>query len=340
MKLRRTLTSTVGLMAFHVAVASPAFAAIEIRAENAPVQSLPLVAASPVAVLAGPPDARCARAIQPSLGAASPVVEGLAVSKASAILGGRLSRLELIAQQQAGAALPLASPLSLAEKPLPDMAEALPGEGLEPAAGGIACPPTGIGAAGFASTGFARPGMIPLLGRRLPGSEDFLASKRLPVTRTTFDTAWARVQGSALPRGMVRRALGSGDRTVTRERIAAINAWTNGTVRYVEDRDLYGQADYWASARTTLKRRAGDCEDIAIAKMQLLAAMGVPRSDMYLTIARDLARNADHAMLVVRFEGEHLLLDNATDEVLDASGSYDYRPILSFNTAQKWLHGY
>jgi predicted transglutaminase-like cysteine proteinase len=139
---------------------------------------------------------------------------------------------------------------------------------------------------------------------------------------------------------MVRRALGSGDRTVTRERIAAINAWTNGTVRYVEDRDLYGQADYWASARTTLKRRAGDCEDIAIAKMQLLAAMGVPRSDMYLTIARDLARNADHAMLVVRFEGEHLLLDNATDEVLDASGSYDYRPILSFNTAQKWLHGY
>jgi predicted transglutaminase-like cysteine proteinase len=74
--------------------------------------------------------------------------------------------------------------------------------------------------------------------------------------------------------------------------------------------------------------------------MQLLSAIGVARSDMYLTIARDLVRNADHALLVVRHEGKYWLLDNATDELLDASKSYDYRPILTYSETGKWLHGY
>jgi predicted transglutaminase-like cysteine proteinase len=61
---------------------------------------------------------------------------------------------------------------------------------------------------------------------------------------------------------------------------------------------------------------------------------------MYLTIARDLVRNSDHALLVVSLNGRNWLLDNATNEVLDASQSYDYRPILSFSGSNKWLHGY
>jgi predicted transglutaminase-like cysteine proteinase len=123
-------------------------------------------------------------------------------------------------------------------------------------------------------------------------------------------------------------------------RVTAVNSWTNAHVRYVEDQALYGKADYWAGAQTTLRRRAGDCEDIAIVKMQLLSALGVARSDMYLTIARDLARNADHALLVVKQDGKYWLLDNATDQLLDASQSYDYRPILSYSAGGKWLHGY
>jgi predicted transglutaminase-like cysteine proteinase len=122
--------------------------------------------------------------------------------------------------------------------------------------------------------------------------------------------------------------------------LAAVNAWTNTHIRYAEDSALYGKTDYWADAPTTLHRGAGDCEDIAIVKMQLLAAAGVSRSDMYLTIARDLARHADHAMLVVRQGDKHWLLDNATSEVLDANSQADYRPIMSFSGSRKWLHGY
>jgi predicted transglutaminase-like cysteine proteinase len=75
-------------------------------------------------------------------------------------------------------------------------------------------------------------------------------------------------------------------------------------------------------------------------KLQLLAAMGVPRGDMYLTIARDLTRRADHALLVVKLDGKHWLLDNSTNLLLDARESYDYRPILSYSAAGTWLHGY
>src|SRR5690606_30186376 len=98
--------------------------------------------------------------------------------------------------------------------------------------------------------------------------------------------------------------------------LAAVNSFANSRIRYVEDKMLYGKADHWAGAKSTLKAGAGDCEDIAIVKMQLLAAIGVPRSDMYLTIARDLARNADHALLVVKINGQTWLLDNATDKIL------------------------
>ena len=334
MELRRTLTCTAALIGLQIAVASPAVAAVELRNEASSVQ------AEPASALTA--EAHCSKAIAPALGSVPAVAGTAATSKAAAILGGQVSRLELIARQQAAVApapqlaapqMGSPQPASAVAAPLTEVAQSVPGKGIEPAAGGFACP------AG-AATGLAAAGLLSGIARSPLGSNDFLASKRLPVSRTTFDAAWGRVQGGNLPQSMVRRALGGSDRAITRAHIAAINAWTNGTVRYVEDRDLYGQSDYWASARTTLKRRAGDCEDIAIAKMQLLAAMGVPRSDMYLTIARDLARNADHAMLVVKFEDEHLLLDNATNALLDGSESYDYRPILSFNSAQTWLHGY
>lgn len=171
-------------------------------------------------------------------------------------------------------------------------------------------------------------------------SYDFLATKRLSVSRTVFDAEWNRVRHQGLPRGKINGLALAVPGPASLATLAAVNSWTNSRVKYVEDRELYGRADYWANASTTLKRRAGDCEDIAILKLQLLSALGVPQSDMYLTVARDLVRNADHAVLVVKLDGKHWLLDNSTNRVLDASRSYDYRPIMSFSQSHKWLHGY
>ena len=265
---------------------------------------------------------QCAALAQPASGAASGEARAVpaALSKLTAILGGQPSALEAMRQQQAG----LVAPAALS---------ALPGAGLIPRSGGE-CAMFVRPQSDFAS-------MRPGLGTRAPGVDDFLASRRLAVRKTGFDAQWNRVRRGTISVGMAGVSGGSpGQTTPGHSTIAAVNSWANARIRYVEDRQLFGQADYWADAKSTLRRRAGDCEDIAIAKMALLAGAGVRREDMYLTIARDLARNADHALLVVKSEGKFWLLDNNTDRLLDASAANDYRPILSYSSSGKWLHGY
>lgn len=167
----------------------------------------------------------------------------------------------------------------------------------------------------------------------------FLHSRILPVSTTAFDADWRRV--SHADAGAMRGAVAAiGGTSAGRARIAGVNAWVNRKVAYTPDAKLYGKADHWATARETLARGKGDCEDYAIAKMAILAALGVPRSDMYLTIARDLVRQDDHAVLIVKHEGRSLLLDNATDELVDGDAANDYRPILSFSADRRYLHGY
>jgi len=236
-------------------------------------------------------------------------------SKTAGLLGGRTSQLELITsrQRQVGP-----SPLITASS--------------TPSAGtsGFGCKRSN------AFITVVEPSRPRSYGRVKLDTGDFLQSKRLPISRTHFDADWSRVRAGHVSRQMAARFSGNTDEAL----LASVNRWANANVRYAEDRELYGKADYWADAATTLRRGAGDCEDIAIVKMQLLAAAGVPRSSMYLTVARDLARNADHAMLIVKQGERHWLLDNATNEIQDASTRLDYRPIMSFSGKNKWLHGY
>jgi hypothetical protein len=270
----------------------------------------------PLALAAAPRSSRgqCAAAALPAAGGPRPAGEAAAVSKASAILGGQVSRLEQMRLEQAGLA----------------KAAALPGAGLVPRSGGECAM-------------FVRPQIeIAALrpGRGVSGSDDFLASRRLPVKKTGFDAQW----GASPARDALSRS-DQGPRPPRCNRRQPRRARRGQPLgqrphRYVEDRELYGKADHWAGARATLRRGAGDCEDIAVVKMALLAGMGVRREDMFLTIARDLARNADHALLVVRSEGRFWLLDNNTDRLVDARGANDYRPILSYGAGGKWLHGY
>ena len=89
----------------------------------------------------------------------------------------------------------------------------------------------------------------------------------------------------------------------------------------------------------TLRTRTGDCEDYAILKMQMLAAAGVDRDDMMLTLARDTIQRSDHAVLLVRHEGEWVMLDMASDRIAPAAADYGYRPVMSFAANQRYLHG-
>lgn len=318
----RSLCAAVTALMGGTLLAQPAAASLGVGA-------LPMAVAA--SAFANP--GACPAAIAPAAGLVA-AQAAPAQNKAAAILGGQVSQLDLIRQQQSAALQPAATLV-------------LNGT-LEPASG----PAFGTFArtANCAQSGFVtaiKPlAPAPQLGTAVlhpvvPASPDnFLASKRLPIRKTGFDKDWNRVRSGGLSGSTAARLTSMGRETPGMATLAAVNSWTNAKVRYVEDRELYGKADYWASAGETLRRGAGDCEDIAIAKMQLLAALGVRRDDMYLTIARDTVRAADHAVLVVKMGDKAWMLDNATDRVLDAAESYDYRPIVSFSQNQRWIHGY
>ena len=74
--------------------------------------------------------------------------------------------------------------------------------------------------------------------------------------------------------------------------------------------------------------------------MELLAAAGVAREDMMLTLARDLIRRRDHAVLLVKTDHGMMMLDNVGDAPLDARSDHGYRPVMSLGAKQSWLHGY
>jgi predicted transglutaminase-like cysteine proteinase len=172
--------------------------------------------------------------------------------------------------------------------------------------------------------------------------EHILGSLRLSVTRTPFDDKWDKIASRKPALFMRRWLVRSGAHAAASDRIRAemINRWANARITYTDDINLYGKNDYWASSRETLARQKGDCEDYAILKMDMLATAGIDRSRMSLVIARDLVRNADHAVLVVQLENGPVMLDNATDTLLDGRLANDYRPIMSFASNGKWLHGY
>jgi len=106
-------------------------------------------------------------------------------------------------------------------------------------------------------------------------------------------------------------------------RVAEINRAINLTIRFAEDRDTYGIEEYWATPLMTFARRAGDCEDYAIAKLVALQEMGFEARDLRIVIVRD-ENGQGHAMTAARQDDRWLILDNrrlglADDSVTDQS---------------------
>lgn len=238
-----------------------------------------------------------------------------ASTKASAILGGAMSRLEQMRSVQAAsdATLTLPSPSSMNMQAVQNLPS---------------CEQPG-------NTAFS-----------LPSPELFtdtiLGAQSVNISRTPFDRDWAAVQMRPNNPRVHHAVSASGARASRHklQQLQMINRWVNKNIAFGDDQSVYRRADYWAPASETLRRGIGDCEDFAIAKMEMLSALGFARDDMRLIIARDLVRNADHAVLVVKLDNSSVVLDNATDRLLDGRLPNDYRPILSFSRNAKWVHGY
>ena len=125
------------------------------------------------------------------------------------------------------------------------------------------------------------------------------------------------------------------------ERLQVVNQFFNRQLRYVEDPELWQQADYWSTPIQSLIKGAGDCEDYAIAKYFSLRHLGVSSDKLRITYVKALSLNRAHMVLTYYSspDAEPLVLDSLIDVIRPASQRKDLLPVYSFNAEGLWLPG-
>jgi predicted transglutaminase-like cysteine proteinase len=126
-----------------------------------------------------------------------------------------------------------------------------------------------------------------------------------------------------------------------RDRLDAVNRAVNAALRYVSDLVQHGVPDLWSAPLASLAAGAGDCEDYAIAKYEVLREAGVAAEDLRLVVGRDLSIGQDHAVLAVRQAdlpgqpdlpgqgGRWLILDSRNATVIADAEMIGFVPILA-----------
>lgn len=102
-----------------------------------------------------------------------------------------------------------------------------------------------------------------------------------------------------------------------KEKLEGINHFFN-QLYFVNDIDLWGQKDYWATPLEFLGSNAGDCEDFTIAKYFSLIELGVSDNKLRLVYVKAIELNQFH-MVLAYYEtpsSEPLILDNINQRFL------------------------
>lgn len=128
------------------------------------------------------------------------------------------------------------------------------------------------------------------------------------------------------------------------DKLRRINEFFNRRIRFADDREVWGQSDYWATPLETLAKGQGDCEDFSIGKYFTLLATGVPDEQLRLVYvkARIGGPNSSirqaHMVLVYYAapDAEPLILDNLITDIRTASRRPDLTPVFSFNSQGIW----
>lgn len=122
------------------------------------------------------------------------------------------------------------------------------------------------------------------------------------------------------------------------EKLSAVNNFFN-QLYFVNDIDLWGKKDYWATPLEFLGSAAGDCEDFSIAKYFTLRELGIDDKKLRLVYVKAIKLNQFH-MVVAYYpspSSEPVLLDNLDPEIKQASKRRDLLPVYSFNGSRLWL---
>ncbi|MCQ1058694.1 transglutaminase-like cysteine peptidase [Photobacterium sp. ZSDE20] len=110
-------------------------------------------------------------------------------------------------------------------------------------------------------------------------------------------------------------------------------------MQFLDDIEIWGKDDYWATPLEFLGAGAGDCEEFSIAKYMSLRELGVNDEKLRLIYVKALTLNQFHMVLAYypTSNAVPLLLDNLSPDILQASQRPDLQPIYSFNGNKLWL---
>jgi predicted transglutaminase-like cysteine proteinase len=151
-----------------------------------------------------------------------------------------------------------------------------------------------------------------------------------------FDTELQSCTGSACKADEWQSFIDSIRGLEPEQQIRAVNREMNDR-SYVTDPVNWRMPDYWATPLQFL-RKNGDCEDYAISKYMALKALGFKPADLRIVVLQDTNLNIPHAVLVVFFKDNALVLDNQVSGVVPANSIRHYRPFYSINEQGWWLH--
>ena len=111
-------------------------------------------------------------------------------------------------------------------------------------------------------------------------------------------------------------------------------------LHFTTDIKLWGVNNYWATPLEFLGVNAGDCEDFAVAKYFTLLELGIPDSQLRITMVKALTLKQYH-MVVAYYSTPSavpVILDNINGKIKPATHRKDLIPIYSFNGKQLWLN--
>jgi len=116
------------------------------------------------------------------------------------------------------------------------------------------------------------------------------------------------------------------------EKLVKVNDFFN-RLQWKDDREVWGQKDYWATRMEFLGKGAGDCEDFVTAKYFTLKQLGVSTQKLYFTYVKALDYNQAHMVLSYYDSPKSipLVLDNINPNIKIATQRKDLAPVYSFN---------
>lgn len=124
-----------------------------------------------------------------------------------------------------------------------------------------------------------------------------------------------------------------------KENLQKVNRFFN-TFHFIDDIQLWGVNNYWATPVEFIGVNGGDCEDYSIAKYFTLLELGIADEKMRITMVKALHLNQYHMVLAYYDTPASipLILDNIDGVIKLANERKDLLPVYSFNGSQLWLN--